>query len=98
MAAQKIDFVAEGLLDGLEGEQRAERLTLLEQLASEGVSLSELRRTTATGTVMFLPADRVIVGTERYTAVEVAQLSGIDQEFLVAVRRAMGLPIPDPDE
>jgi adenylate cyclase len=98
MAAQKIDFVAEGLLDGLEGEQRAERLTLLEQLASEGVSLSELRRTTATGTVMFLPADRVIVGTERYTAVEVARLSGIDQEFLVAVRRAMGLPIPDPDE
>jgi adenylate cyclase len=98
MAAQKIDFVAEGLLDGLEGEQRAERLTLLEQLASKGVSLSELRRTTATGTVMFLPADRVIVGTERYTAVEVARLSGIDQEFLVAVRRAMGLPIPDPDE
>ena len=98
MAAQKIDFVAEGLLDGLEDEQRAERLTLLEQLASEGVSLSELRRTTATGTVMFLPADRVIVGTERYTAVEVARLSGIDQEFLVAVRRAMGLPIPDPDE
>jgi adenylate cyclase len=47
---------------------------------------------------MFLPADRVIVGTERYTAVEVARLSGIDQEFLVAVRRAMGLPIPDPDE
>ena len=94
----QIDFVAEGLLDGLEGEQRAERLTLLEQLASEGVPLSELRRTTATGTVMFLPADRVIVGTERYTAAEVAKLSGIDREFLVAVRRAMGLPIPDPDD
>jgi len=94
----QIDFVAEGLLDGLEGEQRAERLALLKQLASEGVPLSELRRTTATGTVMFLPADRVIVGTERYTAIEVAELSGIDQEFLVAVRRAMGLPIPDPDE
>jgi len=96
--AEKIDFVAERLLDGLEGEQRAERLALLEQLASEGVSLSELRRTTATGTVMFLPADRVIVGTERYTAAEVAKLSGIDQELLVTVRRAMGLPIPDPDE
>jgi adenylate cyclase len=94
----QIDFAAEGLLDGLEGQQRAERLALLEQLASEGVSLSELRRTTATGTVMFLPADRVIVGTERYTAIEVAELSGIDQEFLVAVRRAMGLPISDPDE
>src|ERR1700677_3741519 len=50
MAAPRIDFAAEGLLDGLEGEARAERLALLEQLAGEGVALSELRRTTASGT------------------------------------------------
>ena len=60
--------------------------------------LSELRRTSATGTVMFLPADRVIVGSERYTAAEVAELSGVDLDFLVAARRAMGLPIPEPDD
>ena len=64
----QIDFAAEGLLDGLEGEQRAERLALLEQLAAEGVPLTELRRTTASGTIMFLPAERVIGGRERYTA------------------------------
>jgi adenylate cyclase len=93
-----IDFVAEGLLDGLEGEARAERLALLEQLAGEGVSLSELRRTTASGTVIFLPADRVIVGEERYTAAEVARMSGVEEEFLVAARRAMGLPVPDAGE
>src|SRR5207244_2192820 len=74
MEAQQIDFDAEGLLDGLEGEQRRERLALLEQLAAEGVPLAELRRTTASGTVIFLPADRVIVGPERYTAAEVAEL------------------------
>ncbi len=96
--SERVDLVAEGLLDGLEGAARAERLMLLEQLIDEGVPLSELRRTTATGTVMYLPADRAIVGPERYTAAEVAERSGVDEEFLVAARRAMGLPIPDPDD
>jgi adenylate cyclase len=98
MAAAPIDFAAEGLLDGLQGEARAERLALLTQLAGEGVPLSELRRTTASGTIIFLPADRVIVGTQRYTAAQVAQLSGLEPEFLAAARRAMGLPVPEPDE
>jgi len=98
MGDEQIDFAAEGLLDGLEGEQRAERLALLRRLAGEGVPLSELRRTTATNTVMFLPADRVIVGSERYTAAQVAELSGVDAAFLLSARRAMGLPIPDPED
>jgi adenylate cyclase len=93
-----IDFAGEGLLDGLEGEARTERLALLEQLAAEGVPLAELRRTTATGTVIFLPADRVIVGEERYTSAEVSAMSGVEEEFLVAARRAMGLPVPDPGD
>src|ERR1700733_12396100 len=93
-----VDFAAEGLLDGLEGTARAERLALLVQLTDEGVPLSELRRTSATGTIMYLPADRAIVGPERYTSSEVAQLSGVEERFLVAGRRAMGLPIPEPDE
>jgi adenylate cyclase len=98
MAAEQIDFAAEGLLDGLDGEQRAERIALLEQLAADGVPLAELRRASANGTLMFLPADRVIVGSERYTAAEWAELSGVDLEFLLAARRAMGLPIPEPEE
>jgi adenylate cyclase len=93
-----VDFAAEGLLDGLQGAARSERLALLEQLAGEGVSMSELRSRTASGTIMYLPADRVIVGSDRYTSREVAELSGVDEDFLVACRRAMGLPIPDPDE
>jgi len=97
-SGQPIDFEAEGLLDGLEGAQREERLVLLEKLAAQGVPLSDLRRTTATGTVMYLAADRVIVGTERYTASEVAELTGVEEEFLARVRRAMGLPIPAPQE
>jgi adenylate cyclase len=94
----QIDFDAEGLLDGLEGRQRAERLALLTQLAAEGVPLNELRRTTEAGTVMFLPADRVIVGEERYTAAQISELTGIEPEMLNALSRAMGLPIADPDD
>jgi adenylate cyclase len=95
---EQIDFAAEGLLDGLVGAARADRLALLEQLAGEGVPLSELRRTTATGTIVLLPADRVVGGGERYTAAQVAERSGVELDFLVAARRAMGLPIPDADE
>src|SRR5882757_4149667 len=93
-----IDFEAEGLLDGLEGSARSERLALLRQLVDEGVPLGELRRSTVAGTIMYLPADRVIVGGERYTSAEVAAMTGVDEDFLATVRRAVGLPIPEPDE
>ncbi|HEY0516643.1 MAG TPA: adenylate cyclase regulatory domain-containing protein [Solirubrobacteraceae bacterium] len=96
--AQGIDFAAEGLLDGLEGTQRSERLILLEELAAEGVPLSELRRATAAGTIMYLPADRVIGSQARFTSAQVAEMTGIEEEFLVRVRRAMGLPIPEEND
>ena len=51
MSAERIDFDAEGLLDGLQGPQRTERLALLSQLADNGVPLSELRRSTLAGTI-----------------------------------------------
>jgi adenylate cyclase len=98
MSCEQIDFAAEGLLDGLEGQERAERLTLLESFHAEGIPLAELRRASTAGTLMFLPADRVIVGSERYTSGQVAELSGVDIEFLISARRAMGLPIPEPEE
>jgi adenylate cyclase len=98
MSSGEIDFAAEGLLDGLEGVQRAERLALLRYLAADGVPLAELQRTTASGTLMFLPAERVIGGRERYSAREIAERTGTELDFLIAVRRAMGLPIPGPDE
>jgi len=95
---QEIDFAAEGLLDGLEGQQRSERLALLRQLHDDGVPLAELRRTTEAGTVMFLPADAVIVSDARYTAQQISEETGVEVEFLNAVRRATGLPLPDTDE
>jgi len=96
--AGEIDFEVEGLLDGLEGERRAERITLLRELAAEGVPLAELRRSTAAGTILYLPADRVIGSRDRYTAAQVAEITGVELDFLTQLRRAMGLPIPDDDD
>jgi adenylate cyclase len=98
MSSGHIDFAAEGLLDGLQDEQRAERLALLQYLAADGVPLAELRRTTASGTVMFLPAERVIGGRARYSAREIAERTGTELDFLIGMLRAMGLAIPGPDE
>jgi adenylate cyclase len=98
MTAERIDFAAEGLLDDLQGEERADRLTLLEYLEDNGVSLAELRRATATGTLVFLSAERVIGGQARYTAAEVAERSGVAEDFLLAVSRAMGQPIRPAEE
>jgi adenylate cyclase len=98
VGGQSIDFAAEGLLDGLEGEQRAERLALLEDLVADGVPLDELKRQSANGTIVFLPADRVIISGERYTAAQVTELAGVELESMERARRAMGLPIPEPDE
>jgi adenylate cyclase len=98
VSSAQIDFAAEGLLDGLGGEERADRLALLEQLAGEGVTLPELRRATASGVVVFLPAERVIGGRVRYTAAEAAQLTGVDVGLLHAMRAAIGMPLAEEDE
>lgn len=92
------DFERAGLLDGLEGDARAERLALLARLAEEGTTLEELERYTAEGTIVFLPAERVIAGPQRYTAEEIAELAGVDLDFLLAARRAVGLSVPAPGE
>jgi adenylate cyclase len=93
-----IDFESEGLLEGLEGEERSERLALLERLAADGWQLPELRSATASDSLIFLPAERVIVGSERYTQEQISERSGVEIDFLEAVRRAMGLPTPEPGE
>jgi adenylate cyclase len=95
-----IDFEAEGLLDGLEDESaRRARLDLLRALERDGFSPDDLRRATAEGRLALLPVERVLAAEEpRYTRVEIAELTGLDVEFLAAARRAVGEPAMDPHE
>ncbi|HEV7769824.1 MAG TPA: adenylate cyclase regulatory domain-containing protein [Solirubrobacterales bacterium] len=93
-----IDFEAEGLLDGLEGESRQGRLALLERLAAEGVSLQELHEAVAAGRLALLPVERKLAGDgPRYTPREVAEISGVDLDLLRRFSAALGVPYPDPD-
>ena len=94
-----IDFEAEGLLDGVEDERaRRARLDLLGALERDGFSLDELRRATGEGRLALLPVERVLAAEQpRYTRAEVAELTGLDVEFLAEARRAVGEPARDPD-
>jgi adenylate cyclase len=91
------DFAAAGLLDDLEGEARAARERLLTRLHDDGVSLEELRAACEEGRLLLLPAERLIQGAPRYTMRDVARRTGLDLEFVRALRRANGLPVPEPD-
>jgi len=93
-----IDFGAEGLLDGVEGEARDDRLALLRDLAADGVELDELRAAVAAGRLILLPVERALAGPgPRYTAREVAEASGLDLALLQRFTAALGVPNPDPD-
>jgi adenylate cyclase len=87
-----MDFAAAGLLDGLEGEERAARLELLERLAAAGVSLDELRAAVDEDRLVLLPLERALGA--RYTAEEIAERAGLPVERVISTRRALGLPEP----
>jgi len=92
--ARHPDFAAEGLLDGLAGDQRRQRLELLRWLTDEGFDLQQLRGAHRRGVLLFLAAERAVGGEPRYTWDEVAAASGADVDFLIRLRRGQGLPVP----
>ena len=93
---EPVDIEASGLLDGLEGDARAERAELIEWLLKEGFSVAQIRDEVAP---MLLPAGRV-VGDDgvRVSARQICEETGIDLELLEAIQGALGLPrSEDPD-
>jgi adenylate cyclase len=94
-----IDFQAEGLLEGLEGRAREDRLELLRTLESEGFTIDELRRATSEGRLALLPMERVLDAEgPRYTQEEIIAETGLDPDFLAEARRAIGAPAVELDQ
>ena len=94
----RIDFEAEGLLDGVQGDLRRARLALLEELATRGVSVEELREAVAAGRLTLLPVERALAGNgPRHTPREMAEVSGVDLALLQRFTAAFGFPHLDPD-
>ncbi len=101
VTARKLpDFEAEGLLDGLEPEQREARLRLLTELYEEdGVDLETLKEETAANRLALLPADLVLGRSrDKYTPREIAELAGMSVADFQNLIAAVGLPRPSPDQ
>src|SRR4051794_19160565 len=90
-----MDFEAEGLLDGLEGEEREARLRLLEKLSEAGVSDGELRKAVEEQRLALLPVERALGAERTLTAEEAASRADVPVDFVKRHRRALGLPITD---
>jgi adenylate cyclase len=87
------DLEVAGLLAGLEGQARDERVQLLRWLHDDqGYAIDELVRATSTETLILMPSERVIGGRTRYTEAEVAERAGVELDFLRALERANGTP------
>jgi adenylate cyclase len=94
-----MDWDAEGLLDGVEGDRaRAARRGLLDDLHARGVPIEELRRAAAEDRLALLPVERLLSSPEKWSARDVAEQGNMDLDFFLASRRALGLPVPDPDQ
>ncbi len=102
MSSRNSDFdpEAEGLLDEVEGaENRDARRRLIEYLIEEeGVEPDEIRAASAEHRLALLPVERALGGQPKYTAAEVAELSGVELEIFLELRRALGLAEPGRDQ
>jgi adenylate cyclase len=90
------DAKIEKLLDGLEGDARAERAELIEWLFEQGITAEEIEGTSAP---LMLATRRLIGHDGTYVSTrEVAEQYDIDLDLLQRVQRAIGLArIDDPD-
>jgi adenylate cyclase len=96
--ASDADFEREGLLNGLEGKGRDDRLEFLRQLTQAGVSLDALKKATDEDRLALLPVELVFSRDLRYTVAEAIERSGLDEDFVRRDMRALGLPLPTGDE
>lgn len=84
---------SEELMEGLEGEARASRWALLEELRAAGAGEDEIRHAHRDGRLALLPLELVLREAGRATINEVAERHGVKLEALVRTRRALGLPV-----
>jgi adenylate cyclase len=88
-----VDWESEGLLEGLEGEEREARESLLDQLEEAGVELDELREAVKEDRLALVPVERELGGDEcELTEEDVAEKADVPLEFIRQQRRALGLP------
>ena len=94
-----MDWEAEGLLEDVPDDRAREaRRELLDELHADGVPVEELRQAVKEQRLALVPVERLLGSEAKYTQAEIAEKAGVDVEYLQASRRALGLPVPDPDD
>lgn len=91
-----MDFEAQGLLDGISGDERSARLELLRWLVDEGADLEELKLAAAEQRLALLPLERRLGG--QHSAREIEAASGLPASLMLQLRRLNGLPQAGPDD
>lgn len=86
------------LLDGLDGDARASRRRLLDRLLDSGLPPATIREAAAANTLTALLAAQVLGGQAKYTAEDISRMTNMSLDFVLAIRRASGLPVRDLDE
>jgi adenylate cyclase len=88
-----MDWESEGLLDGLEGDDKEARKELLDQLEEAGIELDTLREAVKEDRLALVPVEHELGGGDcDLTEKEVAEKADVPVEFLREQRRALGLP------
>ncbi|MUL84897.1 MULTISPECIES: adenylate/guanylate cyclase domain-containing protein [unclassified Mycolicibacterium] len=96
MTADPTDISASGLLDGLDGEARAQRAELVEWLMGRGITADQIRQTFSP----MLLASRQLAGDDgTYVSTRaISEQTGMDIGLIQRLQRAMGLPtVEDPE-
>ena len=93
-----IDFDKEGLLEGLDANERESRRKLLEELTEDGFKLEYLREAVEQNRLALLPVEIVLGGEPQYTVEEVADKTKLDRDFLERLWNALGMPVAEPGE
>src|SRR4051794_29809343 len=94
----EIDFEKEGLLEGLDGDEKESRRKLLEELVDDGFELDYLREAVEQDRLALLPVETVLGGEPKYTADEVADKAKVDRDFLQRLWNTLGMPEANDDE
>lgn len=93
---QLAEIERSGLLDGLEGEARAQRAELVEWLLSKDFTVEQIRESFAP---MLLASRRILGDDGSHVSMrQISESTGMDVELIQRVQRAVGLPrVDDPD-
>ena len=94
----EVDFEKEGLLEGLDANERDSRRKLLEELTEDGFELEYLREAVEQNRLALLPVEIVLGGEPQYTVEEVADETKLDRDFLERLWNALGMPVAEPGE